>query len=94
MEIRWNEEKNASLQKDRGISFERVLVGILNNEVLDIIDNKNTVKYPGQKLFILNIDNYAYVVPFKIDKKGDLELITIYPSRKFTKMFKLKGKLL
>ncbi|TNE74018.1 toxin [bacterium] len=91
MEFRWNEEKNNQLQKQRGISFERVVVSILNDEILDVIQHPNKDIYPNQKAFIVNIDQYAYSVPFIIEENGDLFLKTIYPSRKYTKLFNLRG---
>ncbi len=50
--------------KDRGISFERVIYHIERNEILDIIRHPNSSKYPNQRMFILDIGNYAYLVPF------------------------------
>ncbi|MEA3305563.1 MAG: toxin, partial [Candidatus Omnitrophota bacterium] len=62
---------------------------IANNYMLDIVPHPNQNKYPGQKMFILNIDNYAYLVPF-IEKEEIIFLKTIVPSRKATKKY-LKG---
>ena len=67
--------------------FEICLVKIENKDILDILDNAN---YPNQKIFVLEIDNYVYLVPF-IENKDEIFLKTIIPSRKFTKKY-LKQK--
>ena len=80
----WNEEKNRKLKRERRISFEECLSAIESGRILDIIENKE--KYPGQKVFILEIGNYAYLVPFVEDRKK-IFLKTIIPSRKATKKY-------
>ncbi len=82
----WNPEKNEILLHERGISFERAIYLIENNGVIDIINHPNQNKYPDQKMFILNIENYAYLVPFVEDDK-EIFLKTIIPSRKATKRY-------
>ena len=83
----WSYEKNKKLIKERNVSFEICLVKIENKDILDILDNAN---YPNQKIFVLEIDNYVYLVPF-IENKDEIFLKTIIPSRKFTKKY-LKQK--
>ena len=83
----WSSEKNKKLIKERNVSFEICLVKIENKDILDILDNTN---YPNQKIFVLEIDNYVYLVPF-IENKDEIFLKTIIPSRKFTKKY-LKQK--
>jgi len=82
----WNPEKNEFLLHERGISFERVIYLIENNGVIDIVNHPSQNKYPDQKMFILNIENYAYLVPFVEDDK-EIFLKTIIPSRKATKRY-------
>lgn len=81
--IDWDPAKNAKLIKERGVSFEMCLIRIEQEEVLDILDNRN---YPHQKIFVLEIEGYAYLVPFVEDRDG-IFLKTIIPSRKFTKRY-------
>ncbi|KQC13189.1 MAG: toxin [Desulfuromonas sp. SDB] len=85
----WDEKKNEKLKAERGISFEEVVFYISNDFVLDVILHPNADKYPGQKMFIINIDNYAYLVPF-IEENEIIYLKTIIPSRKATKKY-LRG---
>ncbi len=84
----WSSEKNKKLVKERGVSFEMCLVKIEDKDVLDILNNKN---FPNQKIFVLEIDNYVYLVPF-VENENEIFLKTIIPSRKFTKKY-LKQKL-
>ncbi len=82
----WNDEKNEFLEKTRGISFEDVVFHIQNGDVLDIIKHPNEVQYPNQKVIVLNIDEYVYLVPYVIEKEKRF-LKTIIPSRKATKEY-------
>jgi|TARA_R110002095_G_scaffold168527_1_gene146235 uncharacterized DUF497 family protein len=82
----WNPEKNEELIKGRGISFERVIQHIENEQVLDVVKHPNTSKYPNQYMFILEIDNYAYLVPF-VENDSEIFLKTIIPSRKATRKY-------
>lgn len=82
----WNSEKNVRLKEERGISFEDVVFYIDRGDVLDIVPHPLQSKYPGQKMFIINVDNYAYLVPF-IENEEAIFLKTIIPSRKATKKY-------
>ena len=82
----WNSEKNAELIRQRGVSFERVIFHIGRNEILDVVKHPNPSKYPNQHMFILDIGNYAYLVPF-VETETEIFLKTIIPSRKATKKY-------
>ena len=82
----WNPEKNESLMKERGVSFERIVYLIENNGLLDIVVHLNQDKYPNQKMFIVNLENYAYLVPF-VENENEIFLKTVIPSRKATKRY-------
>jgi uncharacterized DUF497 family protein len=88
--IVWDEDKNNWLKKERKISFEDIELAILEGRVIDILEHPNKEKYPNQKLLIVEIENYAYVVPYVEDEKGNIFLKTIFPSRKYTKKY-LRG---
>ena len=79
----WNSEKNKKSIKERRVSFEICLVKIQNGNILDILNNEN---YPNQKIFVLEIEGYVYLVPF-IENENEIFLKTIIPSRKFTKKY-------
>jgi uncharacterized DUF497 family protein len=85
----WNEEKNELLKEERQISFEEVVFYIEQGFLLDVLENPNQEKYKGQKIFVVQIDDYAYLIPF-IEAEHEIFLKTIIPSRKATKKY-LKG---
>ena len=82
----WNSEKNTQLIRERGISFERVIFHIERDEILDVVRHPNSSKYPNQRMFILDIGNYAYLVPF-VETETEIFLKTIIPSRKATRKY-------
>lgn len=82
----WNNEKNIELKKKRKISFEDVLFYIERGLIIDIVENPNQDKYPGQKYFILEINEYVYYVPF-VENDDEVFLKTIVPSRKYKKKY-------
>ncbi len=86
----WNEEKNQRLKKERNVSFEAVVFHIQRGDLLDIVEHPNQERYQGQRLFIVNIDGYGYLVPFT-ESEEDIFLKTIIPRRKATNKY-LKGE--
>ena len=82
----WENEKNEWLINERGISFERIIHIIENNGLLDIIQHPNFEKYPNQRMFIVNINEYACLVPF-VESEEEIFLKTVIPSRKATKKY-------
>ena len=82
----WDEEKNDKLKETRDVSFEEIILAISNNQILDVLTHPNKEKYPNQKMFVIELFNYAYIVPFVEDKEKYF-LKTIYPSREATKKY-------
>ena len=82
--LNWNSEKNELLKKERGISFEIMAFQIEAGNILDVIDHPNQDKYPGQRIFVIEFEEYAYFVPF-VENDDEVFLKTIIPSRKATK---------
>lgn len=88
MTFNWNEEKNILLKQTRDISFEEIVLCILEGRVIKVMDHPNKEKYSNQKLYLISYNNYIYVVPFVInEKEREIFLKTIYPSREYTKRF-------
>ena len=87
----WNKEKNNLLKETRGISFEEIVFAISNDSLLEVIEHSNKKRYPNQKMFIVEIKDYAYIVPF-VENKDKYFLKTIYPSREATKKYLNKGE--
>ncbi len=82
----WDARKNERLIQERGISFEEVLIAVAGGYLLDIVEHSNKVKYPNQRVFIVQIEEYAYLVPF-VEDEEKVFLKTIIPSRKATKKY-------
>jgi len=63
---------------------------IERGDVLDLFVHPNQEKYPNQQIIVVEIDEYAYLVPFVESSKGKF-LKTIIPTRKATRKY-LGGK--
>lgn len=85
----WDEDKNTILKEERDICFEDIVTAINEGRLLVTLNHPNKVKYPNQKMYVVNIAGYAYVVPFVEDEKN-IFLKTIFPSRKMTKKYIIK----
>jgi uncharacterized DUF497 family protein len=84
--INWNATKNQQLIAERGISFEDVVFCIQQGGLLDEVEHPNSAKYPGQRIFVVNIDDYAHLVPY-VETRKEIFLKTVIPSRKATKQY-------
>lgn len=84
--INWNSTKNQQLIAERGISFEDVVFCIQQGRLLDDVEHPNSDKYPGQRLFVVNIDDYVHLVPY-VENRKEIFLKTVIPSRKATKLY-------
>jgi len=85
-----NTEKNEMLARERGITFEEIVQRVESGAKVIETDHPNKKKYPNQKILIVAVDGYAYLVPCVIDKNEYFPK-TIIPSRKATKKY-LGGK--
>ena len=86
----WNDAKNLQLKVKQGIGFDEVYAALEDGGLLDNIPHPNQKRYPAQRIFIIEIDNYAFLVPF-VEDEEKIFLKTLYPSRKFTKKYLTKG---
>ena len=84
--FRWSVEKNALLQQERGLSFEQITVAVESGGLLDIVAHPNAERYPRQRIMVVVIDDYVYLVPY-VEEEDHLFLKTIIPSRKATRDF-------
>jgi len=86
----WDTGKSEKLRAERGISFEEIVFHIEQGDVLDILEHPNQEKYEGQRVFVVKVEDYVYLVPF-IETENEVVLKTIIPSRKATKRY-LRGE--
>lgn len=88
--VNWNTEKNIRLKSERGVSFEEVLSAMSHGGILDVQDHPNTSQYPNQRMLVVRIRGYAYLVPF-VETESEVFLKTIIPSRKATRNYLTEG---
>ncbi len=90
--IKWNAEKEKQLQEDttrNHVSFPDCVIAIEEGRVL------NNLAHPtrqNQHILILNIEDYAYVVPYVLEEDGSWFLKTVFPSRKHTALYLTREK--
>ena len=79
---------NSCLKRERGISFEEIAYLIESGQLIGIEENPG---YPNQRMYVLEINNYAIIVPY-VENDDEIFLKTAFPSRKYTKKYGLKGE--
>jgi uncharacterized DUF497 family protein len=82
----WDNEKNEKLKAERGIGFEEIVFLIERGGLLDVLEHPNQKRYGGQRIFVVQRDDYVYLVPF-IEGDTLVFLKTIIPSRKATRQY-------
>ncbi len=82
----WDEAKNERLNAERGVRFEDIVFHIERGDVLGILEHPDQKRYGGQRIFVVQRDDYVYLVPFVEDDRL-VFLKTIIPSRKATKQY-------
>ena len=88
--FRWSHEKNAQLKAERDISFEEIVLAIEADGLLDIVAHSNLGKYPHQRMFVVAVEQYAYLVPF-VEETEYYFLKTVIPSRKASRDYPKGG---
>lgn len=71
------------------MSFEEVVLAIEADGLLDIVTHSNPGKYPNQRMFVVAVEQYVYLVPF-VEEADYYFLKTVIPNRKATRDY-LKG---
>ena len=84
--VRFSEEKNKWLKQKRGIDFERIIKAIKDGNPVKIIKHPNKKRYKNQKIYLVLIEKYIFLVP-AVEEKEYVFFKTIYPSHKYTKIF-------
>ena len=82
----WDPSKNEKLKAERNISFEEVVFHIEQGDEVNVFEHPNQERYPGQKISVVLIEGYAYLVPY-VESATEIFLKTIIPSRKATKKY-------
>ncbi len=87
---RWSEKKNEQLKQSRGISFEDVVLALESGGLLDVLAHPNPRRYPNQKVLVVAVMEYVYLVPH-VEEPSYVFLKTIIPSRKATRDYGSRG---
>ncbi|HTK03382.1 MAG TPA: toxin [Alphaproteobacteria bacterium] len=89
MNFGYDPDKNRWLLENRGIGFEEVIEAIDSGvKIVEDVNHFNKTKYPNQRIFILRIRNYIFMVPYVIDRKRNVKFLkTIYANRKLKKKY-------
>lgn len=82
-EVKWSLVKSERLKRVRGASFEE----IMRSKLLGV--RRHPTK-PHQSVMLFEYRNYVWVVPF-VENESERFLKTLYPSRKYTKLYKEGG---
>lgn len=82
----WSAEKNEKLRRERGISFEEIIFHIDRGDLLDILEHPNRERYPSQRILVVAVDDYAWLVPC-VESEDMIFLKTAIPSRKATQKY-------
>jgi uncharacterized DUF497 family protein len=82
----WDVAKNEKLRQERGISFEEVAARIEAGAILDVLEHPAPRQHPGQRIYVVEIQGYAYLIPY-VEADDHQFLKTIIPSRKATKRY-------
>ena len=84
----WSNEKNQQLIAEREVSFERVVSAIEQDGLVDVLEHPNQDRYPGQLVYVVEIDDYMHLVPLVMQPAGTQFLKTIIPSRQPTRDYR------
>ena len=91
--IEWNTEKSQILVETRKLDF-KIFAEIITNErekIVAVINHPNIERYPTQRIFLINVDNYIYLVPF-VEDEEKIFLKTVIPSNKYTRDYLINKK--
>ena len=89
---RWNEIKNEQLKRSRGISFEDIVLALEAGGLLEIVNHPNPKRYPKQKVFVIALAEYVYLVPH-MEESEYVFPKTTFPSRKAMRDYAEKGRI-
>ncbi len=78
--VKWNILKSERLKKERGVSFEEIIRAKL-------VAVKRHPNKTYQEIMLFEYKGYIWIVPF-VQNKNELFLKTLYPSRKYTKIYR------
>ena len=87
MEFRFDPEKDRRLRSERGVGFLDAIEAIESGRILLDFPHPDHLRYPRQRVFVLDINGYAHCVPYVTDDES-VFLKTVYPNRRFKHLIK------
>jgi hypothetical protein len=82
VDLVFDPKENELLLRTRGVTFPMVIEAIAEKGILLDFAHPNQGRYPGQRVLVVDLNGYAYCVPYVI--RGETWFLkTIYPSRRF-----------
>jgi len=60
--VEFSKEKSVQLKKERDISFEEISSAINRGAFLKIVEHYNKKRYLNQRIFLVKVKGYIYVV--------------------------------
>ena len=82
----WDKNKNDQLKKSRSVCFEDAVNVIETKGFIEKRDHPNKKRYPNQKIILVLIKDYVYVIPC-VEDESRIFFKTIFASRKETKKY-------
>lgn len=86
MEYSFWSEKNETLIRERGFSFEDIIESIQRGNLLETRSHPNADRYPHQHILYVQMSDGVYAIPC-IQNEDETFLKTAYRSRTATKRF-------
>lgn len=90
MNYEFSEDKHKRLVEERGVGFREAIRALNEGRLLETIDHHNREKYPKQRMYLIDINGYVYLMPFIRKDEKTVFLKTLFPSRKLTKQYLAK----
>ncbi len=78
--------KNAWLIETRQINFEEIITVFETRGPIDVLNHPNSQKYARQKIYVIELNDYIYLVPF-VEDNGKIFLKTAFPNREAAKKY-------
>ena len=83
----WDPEKNETIKRERGVSFEEIVLHLGEGHLWAVTKHWNPTKYPNQRIFLIPIGGQIFAVPF-VQENDTFFLKTAFASRKMTKRYR------
>ena len=88
MTFNWDDQKNRLLKRTRNIGFEEIVLAIEEGDLVDVLEHPNKDRYSNQWIYLVAHQNYIYAVPsVRNTETGEIFLKTIFPSRRYTRVY-------